>query len=112
MRCTGLHNLANPLYLKGFLFSALPSVALHCVPGGVKDQAADPHIILVLKIRVQTGAKLRYHGVDHLHPLEAGHADAVVAVQSPERSDNRLALGVEQATEHRLGSSCWRPVGT
>jgi hypothetical protein len=36
MRCRGLHRLANPLYLKGFLFPALPSVAPYCVPGGVK----------------------------------------------------------------------------
>jgi hypothetical protein len=36
MRCRGLHGLANTAYLSGFLFSGLPSVALYCVPSGVK----------------------------------------------------------------------------
>src|SRR5215217_3308551 len=36
MRCRGLHTLANPAYLAGFLCSALLSVAQYCVPGGVR----------------------------------------------------------------------------
>lgn len=34
MCCRGLLWPANPPYLKGFPFSALPSVAPYCVPGG------------------------------------------------------------------------------
>jgi hypothetical protein len=36
MRCRGLHGLAIPAFLKGFLFSELPSIAPHCVPGGIR----------------------------------------------------------------------------
>ena len=36
MRCRGLHGLANTAFLKGFLFSELPSIAPHCVPGGIR----------------------------------------------------------------------------
>src|SRR5918993_1654625 len=36
MCCRGLHEVANPPYLKGFPFSALPSVAPYCVPGGIR----------------------------------------------------------------------------
>jgi hypothetical protein len=32
---------ANPAYLKGFLFSALPSFAPYCVPGGIRVVSAD-----------------------------------------------------------------------
>ena len=31
-----MQGFANPAYLRGFLFSALPSVAPYCIPGGVK----------------------------------------------------------------------------
>jgi hypothetical protein len=31
-----LPRVAIPAYLRGFLFTALPSVAPYCVPGGVK----------------------------------------------------------------------------
>jgi hypothetical protein len=37
----GLHRLANPTYLGGFFFSALPSVAPYCVPGGVRVVSGD-----------------------------------------------------------------------
>src|SRR3712207_648555 len=36
MCCCGLHRLANPPYLDGFLVSGLLCVARYCVPGGVK----------------------------------------------------------------------------
>jgi hypothetical protein len=36
MRCRGLLGVANAAYLRGFLVSALPSVAPYCVPGGVR----------------------------------------------------------------------------
>ena len=36
MCCRGLHVLANPAYLSGFLCSALPCVAPYCVPGGIR----------------------------------------------------------------------------
>ena len=35
-RCRALRGVANPAYLRAFLFSALPRVAPYCVPGGVK----------------------------------------------------------------------------
>jgi hypothetical protein len=31
-----VHRLANPAYLKGFLFSGLLRVAPYCVPGGIR----------------------------------------------------------------------------
>ena len=34
--CRGLLGLANTAFLKGFLFSDLPSVAPYCVPGGIR----------------------------------------------------------------------------
>src|SRR5215216_1262931 len=37
MRCRGLHGLANPAFLSGFLFSGLPCVAPYCVRGGVRS---------------------------------------------------------------------------
>src|SRR5215213_3853683 len=36
MRCRGVHKLANPAYLGGFLCSALLRVAPYCVPGGIR----------------------------------------------------------------------------
>jgi hypothetical protein len=36
MRCRGLHRLANPPFLSGFLCSGLPRVAPYCAPGGVR----------------------------------------------------------------------------
>jgi hypothetical protein len=41
MRCRGLHSLANPAYLSPFPFSALPSVAPYCIPGGVRVVSAE-----------------------------------------------------------------------
>ena len=36
MRCWGLHRLANPPFLSGFLCSGLLRAAPYSVPGGVK----------------------------------------------------------------------------
>jgi hypothetical protein len=36
LRCRGLHGLAKPTYLKGFLFSGLHRVAPYCAPGGIR----------------------------------------------------------------------------
>src|SRR5919107_1069221 len=38
--CWGLQELANPVYLKGFLCSALPCIAPYCVPGGIRVVSA------------------------------------------------------------------------
>ena len=43
MRCRGLQKLANPAYLGGVLFSGLPCVAPHCVPGGVIVVSIEAH---------------------------------------------------------------------
>jgi hypothetical protein len=39
VRCRGVHGLANPAFLSHFSFSALPCVALYCVPGDVSLRA-------------------------------------------------------------------------
>jgi hypothetical protein len=36
MRCRGLQEFANSVFLKAFLFSALLRVAPYCVPGGIR----------------------------------------------------------------------------
>jgi hypothetical protein len=36
MRCRGLHEVANPAFLGGFLWYGLLGVAPYCVPGGVR----------------------------------------------------------------------------
>jgi hypothetical protein len=36
MRCRGLHEVANPASLGGFLCSGLLSVAPYCAPGGIR----------------------------------------------------------------------------
>jgi hypothetical protein len=36
MRCRDLQRLANPAYLRGFLFPGLLRFAPYCVPGGVR----------------------------------------------------------------------------
>ena len=41
MRCRGLHRLAKLPFLSRFLFSALPSVAQYCIPGGVRVVSAE-----------------------------------------------------------------------
>jgi hypothetical protein len=41
MRCRGLHKVANPPYLSGFLCSGLLRVAPYCVPGGVRVVSSD-----------------------------------------------------------------------
>ena len=38
-RCSGLHGVADPVYLSHFLSSALPSVAPYCAPSGVRAVA-------------------------------------------------------------------------
>jgi hypothetical protein len=36
MRCKGLHRVAEPAYLGGFLCCGLLRVAPYCVPGGIR----------------------------------------------------------------------------
>src|SRR5215210_6229504 len=42
MRCRGLQRLANPPYLGRFVISGLLSVALYCIPGGVRVVSIAP----------------------------------------------------------------------
>jgi hypothetical protein len=42
MRCRGLLRLANPAYLKGFLFPGLLRVAPYCVPSGIRMVSISP----------------------------------------------------------------------
>ena len=42
MRCWGLPEVANPVYLEGFLCLGLLYVAPYCVPGGVRVVSISP----------------------------------------------------------------------
>src|SRR5215216_1109225 len=56
-RCRGVQRLANPAYLKGFLFSALLRVAPYCVPGGIRVVSMSP------SYRSSTKSSLRFSSV-------------------------------------------------
>jgi hypothetical protein len=71
MRCRRLHEVAEPAFLEGFLFSGLPCVAPYSVPGGVRV--------------VSKGYGLRIL-VSFVH-LSTAYHDQIHSINVPARSD-------------------------
>jgi hypothetical protein len=67
MRCRGLHRVANPAYLRGFLCSALPCVPPYGVPGGVRvvSEVRGIHVAGSFALERQLGT-----GAAYLQPAE------------------------------------------
>jgi hypothetical protein len=109
MRCRGLLGVANPAFLEGFPFSALPCVAPYCAPGGIRVVSMSSAPLASTKGSLYweaMAARLRFARSHRRSPPASGLAQASGSRRGPPSCSLRTSYGrtLQKTPSTRSGS--------